>query len=443
MNKNRRSLLNYRGTYCRNCAAKLEITDVYCHACGQVNSIKKLAIKDFFAEFFANTFSYDSRIWRTVRHLLFKPGYVSKQYILGKRTSYANPFRFFFSVCLIFFLLVQTTNFIKELYLDKDNSFNTNNDGIITINGDTQIEPNTRQALEQLIQEDSLIDIQIKKLEKNRFTKSTAITLESEKKKLTLKIDTLKKLQEKGLLKETIPFFTKQQITFIKSIDTTKVITTALAQQLDDQGNFKYDVKKDQVISQKTIDRNGKLWSLLDQLSFYIDINQLDNSSTTAQVLKNIGHKNTTYNRSLYERAKLLNTIQTDPQEVLNTILLSKLPLFLFLFTPLIAFFIGLLYLRHPFNYMEHMVFIFNITSFVFISAIILKVLQIVSFNYINLAPFFFLILGPFYTYKSMRKFYDQRRIKTIIKFILLNFVYVMSMIIGLAFLFLIGIAMN
>ena len=94
----------YRGHQCLNCETPLEKEDKYCSYCGQLNSNKKLSFNDFFNEFFGSIFSYDSRIYRTLNVLIFKPGKISLEYIKGKRAKYANPFRFYLSVSIIFFL---------------------------------------------------------------------------------------------------------------------------------------------------------------------------------------------------------------------------------------------------------------------------------------------------------------------------------------------------
>ena len=67
----------YRGHQCLNCETPLEKEDKYCSYCGQLNSNKKLSFNDFFNEFFGSIFSYDSRIYRTLNVLIFKPGKIS------------------------------------------------------------------------------------------------------------------------------------------------------------------------------------------------------------------------------------------------------------------------------------------------------------------------------------------------------------------------------
>ncbi len=108
-----RFLKKYRGNECLNCSVPLDVIDRYCHNCGQANTTKKLSLKDFFNEYFSSIFSYDSRLRHTMVALLFKPGLISKEYIEGKRIKYANPFRFYLSISIIFFI-------INGLFIDFD-----------------------------------------------------------------------------------------------------------------------------------------------------------------------------------------------------------------------------------------------------------------------------------------------------------------------------------
>ncbi|MFK8060590.1 MAG: DUF3667 domain-containing protein, partial [Polaribacter sp.] len=57
-------------------------------------------------EVFNGFFNFDAKFWRTIIPLLIKPGKVTKDYVAGKRERYTNPFRFYLTVSIIFFLIV-------------------------------------------------------------------------------------------------------------------------------------------------------------------------------------------------------------------------------------------------------------------------------------------------------------------------------------------------
>lgn len=107
---NKRKMRVYRSNKCLNCETELDKSEQYCHYCGQLNSTKKLTIRDFFEEFFSNFYAYDSRLRNSFISLFTKPGNLAKEFNEGKRQKYANPFRLFLSVSIVLFILIDYTN---------------------------------------------------------------------------------------------------------------------------------------------------------------------------------------------------------------------------------------------------------------------------------------------------------------------------------------------
>jgi hypothetical protein len=88
---------------CRNCGAHL--TGKFCQECGQkrfVESDRRLG--HLAHEFLANATDLDSRIWRTLRALLFQPGLLSHEYMEGRRARWISPISLFLAVCVIYFV---------------------------------------------------------------------------------------------------------------------------------------------------------------------------------------------------------------------------------------------------------------------------------------------------------------------------------------------------
>ena len=100
----------HRTESCLNCEHHLDISDGFCSSCGQKNSSKPLNLKELLVEFFSGLISYDSRFRKTVSALVLRPGKLSKEYIQGKRIKYVNPFRFFISTAIIFFIAISWIN---------------------------------------------------------------------------------------------------------------------------------------------------------------------------------------------------------------------------------------------------------------------------------------------------------------------------------------------
>ncbi len=96
---------NKKGLECLNCGQPLHGDENFCPHCSQVNDEIRVSIKDYFSGFFSNFFSFDSRLYKTIVPLLFKPGKVSKEYIEGKRKKYTNPFQLYLHTTIIFFFV--------------------------------------------------------------------------------------------------------------------------------------------------------------------------------------------------------------------------------------------------------------------------------------------------------------------------------------------------
>ena len=110
----------YRGQRCLNCETALDISEKYCHQCGQLNSTKKLTIGDFFEEFLSNFYAYDSRLRNSIVSIFTKPGILAKEFNEGKRQKYANPFRLFLSVSIVLFITMGIDN--NEIGLPEEKS---------------------------------------------------------------------------------------------------------------------------------------------------------------------------------------------------------------------------------------------------------------------------------------------------------------------------------
>ncbi|WP_299156863.1 DUF3667 domain-containing protein [uncultured Tenacibaculum sp.] len=90
---------------CLNCGHPFIQDEKFCPECGQKNKGKKITLISFIREVFAGFISWDAKFWKTLIPLLIRPGKVSRDYIDGKRTRYVNPFRFYITTSIIFFLI--------------------------------------------------------------------------------------------------------------------------------------------------------------------------------------------------------------------------------------------------------------------------------------------------------------------------------------------------
>jgi hypothetical protein len=89
--------------HCLNCSARL--TGQYCGECGQRATSRLISIWELVRDAFGDMFELDSRLWRTIRPLLFRPGLLTKDYLEGRRARYMPPFRMYLVLSLIFFVV--------------------------------------------------------------------------------------------------------------------------------------------------------------------------------------------------------------------------------------------------------------------------------------------------------------------------------------------------
>lgn len=92
---------------CQNCGAPL-LGD-HCYACGQ--PVKGLVrhFSSILGDFFDSVLNIDSRVFRTLGPLLFKPGKLTLDYFAGHRVRYVSPVRLFFFLSIVTFFIAQLT----------------------------------------------------------------------------------------------------------------------------------------------------------------------------------------------------------------------------------------------------------------------------------------------------------------------------------------------
>lgn len=90
-------------TSCENCRAPL--AGRYCSACGQRHEPHIHSISEFMHEAAENLTHADSRVWRTIWPLLAKPGFLTREFLEGRRARYLPPFRLYLVLSVVFFVI--------------------------------------------------------------------------------------------------------------------------------------------------------------------------------------------------------------------------------------------------------------------------------------------------------------------------------------------------
>ena len=358
-----------KGLECLNCGQPLTGNENFCSYCGQKNSTKALSFSVFLNNLFSGFFSYDSRFWRTFIPLLTKPGKVSKEYIEGKRQRFVNPFRLYLNVSIVFFLILGISNRLDEVKPLGD-----------LVDVSSKLDSLSENSSEQI---DSILKTtteQIANTSKDSLNKGE---LEELNKVFSVLKDKSKKKDEKYVYKS--------------KIDTIK------------------------------------------KISFFHKINDFQHfykehpTYTIKQALDSLEYKETFWNRFCYQQTinshKNLDKVKEDKGKTFLKTLTSYISISLFIFLPVFTLFLKLLYIRRKYTYMEHLVFVFHTQTVFFLLFTIFYFLNF--FVKMQNVAWVLVVIFLIYLYKALRYFYEQGRIKTIIKFILLNSYYMFLAIVG------------
>ena len=88
---------------CLNCGVPL--TGKFCTNCGQQNHTYAAPLWAVMNDFFGNHFGFDTKFFHSILPLLFRPGFLSREYSAGRRLRYINPLRLYiFSSIVLFFI---------------------------------------------------------------------------------------------------------------------------------------------------------------------------------------------------------------------------------------------------------------------------------------------------------------------------------------------------
>lgn len=92
---------------CRNCRALA--TGNYCPNCGQETMLELPSAGVFLREVAGRYISLDGRLWRSLRTLVVRPGFLTREYLAGRRRRYVRPARLFVASSIVLFAVLRVT----------------------------------------------------------------------------------------------------------------------------------------------------------------------------------------------------------------------------------------------------------------------------------------------------------------------------------------------
>lgn len=260
----------------------------------------------------------------------------------------------------------------------------------------------------------------------NLYTKYQKLTTTDIKKETNLqealknkliKPDSIQKIIDKELNQATFPIPKKQK----------EIILQNLLAEANDS------------IKRKNI-KGNKVSFAGTRIDPFLEIQKKYPNIETHKALDSLKYPKNFKNKFLFERAKVINQVlnNTDSRDKFISESLSYGSVSLFIFLPLFTLFLKLFYVRRKYTYVDHLIFVFHTQTVFFIMLTIFYLLNII----IKIEHLWILlILFLTYLFIAMKKFYQQNFLKTVVKFLLLNFVYVLMAVMGAAFVAIVSFA--
>jgi hypothetical protein len=386
---------------CENCHQPL--IGPFCGQCGQQ---AESTLKYFWVvimHLLDDIFSFDSRATRTIFPLVTRPGFLTNEYIAGKRVHYVPPLRLYLFISIVFFI---TLNFLISL----------ENNKILTVNNNQTTITEIKEHL-TLLEENKLVAIK----------KSPSNTAEV----LAINSD-ISKFQT--FLADMNKDYNIEKNKTLADI-TRKLVGIELIQFNNDKA-LSEDLKERYELLKSNITKlnNGEEITNVDKPVTFG--NNADGTLSFDFLSKESNEKLNTFVKSLVKKAE--KVFHSDPTPLVQEAI-GKLPQLMFILLPIFALLLKLMFIFSKRLYMEHLTVALHSHSFIFFTILLVELLNI-FFDYsetalplltgtIEFAIKALLIWIPIYLFMMQKRVYKQGYFFTFVKYVF----------IGSAYIFLIG----
>ncbi len=363
---------------CGNCGT--ELLGETCYRCGQPTKGLVRQFSSIMGDFLDTVLNIDTRVFRTLGPLIYKPGFLTQEYFSGRRIRYVSPVRLFFFLAVLTFLLAQFS-------LPDDMGPDGKSDVVQVNGGDNKIgKAKTIEDVEK-IRKDALRELAEAKKETGAIPMVGA-ALERAKTEVNLKAD--------------------QRIAELKSEMTPEAL--AKLQKAKPETATSADQSDPDIDEGGHISFNGEIW---DAEKNPIKVSWLPDSvnkwfNSLAQRAENNGKR-----------------VNKDPKVIIEA-LLSALPMTLFLMLPVFALLLKIMFIFKRRLYMEHLIVALHSHAFLMLSILLLILFNDLSTWFASSAwvtvPCGILtavlwIWMPIYLFLMQKRVYQQGWILTFIKY--------------------------
>jgi hypothetical protein len=421
---------------CLNCGETVQ--GRYCQVCGQENIEPKESIWGLVSHFFQDITHFDGKFFSTGKLLLAKPGFLPKEYLSGRRARYLHPIRMYVFTSALFFLIFYSVFNVRNLGLSK----NKDKQQIANLAEAKARALKTANSKEDSAQIEQTFKM-IGQLPINVTIDKDDVVAEDDEPGYETRPDKIDTSKNHTTIKNDTSATTRKIYRYNSSDttglpDTKKLTDTkastgknALTVKTDSAATDKSADKKDAAPSRSKRTRGRDDFGLLDLGKAFTNAYESRAQYDSVQAsLPEDARDNWLKRRLAYQNIEFKQRYGDDQGELMQDLLdkfVHTFPYLLFISLPLYALFLKLLYIRRKkFFYADHGLFLIYLYIFTFLHLLVLFGLRALKQHWdhwsIGLIIFIFIMYGIYYAYKSMRKFYEQGRAKTILKFLILNF---------------------
>lgn len=89
---------------CLNCGTTLVAGARFCSLCGQDTANHPPSLMEFVHEFVSHYIAVEGTLWKSLWGLMAKPGFLTREYLAGRKQRYVLPLRLLLTLGLLFFL---------------------------------------------------------------------------------------------------------------------------------------------------------------------------------------------------------------------------------------------------------------------------------------------------------------------------------------------------
>jgi len=433
---------------CLNCDTALGEAN-FCPSCGQKNSPHRVSLWHLVASSFEDAFELDSRLFKSLFFLLFRPGFLTHAYNEGRRKAYFPPFRFYLVTSILYFFVVGFQlpfSQIEQGMAEPDTSILNSEllaeflpDGVVEDMAGAHADNAGVMALifEELKANDGRLSAESQRLLAHLAHRSARLAKETEAKLAQLGLDL--GTQEEGPDEKdpgalvggdsgrgeggpggdgtpsvrTSPGLAGARgggpagVPLPLSPDersdegSTPQLTDAPSAGAPEDDHASPEVSVAQLQAQiARLKQDPQFCVVLDHLDLQVNANSTRSERILTTML-----------------AKLSRMTPRELKDAFKDGFLDLFPKLLFLLLPLFALYMKLLYLKRSHFYVEHLVFALHFHTLIFIVLLLSKVLPGAALPVL-------VLLGLVYLTLSLRRVYEQSWGVTLIKLLVLMVVY-------------------